>query len=103
MLAWPPPNPDIVLLATRPSVGRTRRLTRLDYAKLRPQGKVIRTAQCSKLRLFMLVLYMGSALTGAGGLGSCRGDTLQRGEARNESLTGAFTYGSEDHLRVVGN
>ena len=36
-----PTNPDIVLLATRPSVGRTRRLTRLDYAKLRPQGKVI--------------------------------------------------------------
>jgi hypothetical protein len=30
-------------------------------------------------------------------------DTLWRGEARNDSLTGAFTYGSDDHLCVIGN
>jgi hypothetical protein len=29
--------------------------------------------------------------------------SLRRGEARNDSLTGAFTYGSDDHLRVIGN
>jgi hypothetical protein len=34
---------------------------------------------------------------------NCRGDTLRRGEARNDSLTGAFTCGSDDHLRVIGN
>jgi len=34
---------------------------------------------------------------------NCRGDTVRRGEARNDSLTGAFTHGSDDHLRVIGN
>ena len=34
---------------------------------------------------------------------NCRGDTLRRGASRNDLLTGAFTYGSDDHLRVIGN